>query len=375
MKFDGITTKRLTDDTLIVVIQGRWQTGRALPSPPDVDALLAHTDIQRLQFDCSNLGGWDSSLAVFLATLMDRCKSRGIEVDASGLPAGVNRLLALAESGPPEESTEPISVGLAPLTWLRKTVRGGILQVTQTLAFTGELGLSLTRLARGTARFRTEDLLITVQECGWQALPIVSLISILVGLILAFMGAVQLQMFGAQIYVADLVGIGMAREMGAVMTGVIMAGRTGAAFAANLGTMQVNEEIDALQTLGLSPMEYLVLPRMAALIVMMPLLCIYANIMGILGGMLVGVGAFDMSTILYLNQTRDALSITHFGIGIAKSIVFGMIVGFCGCMQGLHCGRSAAAVGKATTSAVVMAIVTIVVADGIFAVLTDVLGI
>jgi phospholipid/cholesterol/gamma-HCH transport system permease protein len=375
MQYDVLTSKQLAEGTLIIVIQGRWQTGRPLPSPSDMETLLAGTDARRLQFDCRRLDEWDSSLAVFLSTLMDCSRSLGIEVDMNGLPAGVRRLLSLAESVPPSESTEPIQDGLAPLVWLQEAVRGIVRWTTQTLAFTGELGLSLTRLARGEVRFRSEDLLITAQECGWQALPIVSLISILVGLILAFMGAVQLKMFGAQIYVADLVGIGMVREMGAVMTGVIMAGRTGAAFAANLGTMQVNEEIDALQTLGLTPVDYLVLPRMAALVVMMPLLCIYADIMGILGGMLVGVGAFDISIVQYLNQTRNALSITHFAIGIAKSVVFGMIVAFCGCMQGLHCGRSAAAVGKATTSAVVMAIVYIVVADGIFAVLTNVLGI
>jgi phospholipid/cholesterol/gamma-HCH transport system permease protein len=375
MEYDGYTTKRLAGGTLLVAIQGPWRTGRALPSPSDVDALLAETDTRRLQFDCSRLDRWDSSLAVFLSILMDRCKSLGIDLDAGGLPDGVRRLLSLAEAVPPNESTEPTKDGLAPLLRLQEAVQGIVRWATQTLEFTGELGLSLTRLVRGEVRFRAKDLLITAQECGWQALPIVSLISILVGLILAFMGAVQLKMFGAQIYVADLVGIGMAREMAAVMTGVIMAGRTGAAFAANIGTMQVNDEIDALQTLGLTPMDYLVLPRMAALIAMMPLLCIYANIMGILGGLLVGVGAFDISMVQYLNQTRNALSITHFAIGIAKSVVFGMIVAFCGCMQGLNCGRSAAAVGKATTSAVVMAIVYIVVADGIFAVLTNVLGI
>ena len=247
--------------------------------------------------------------------------------------------------------------------------------VVDTFEFVGELALSVIRLIRGKAHIRMVEVMQIVQACSWQALPIVSLISLLVGLILAFMGAVQLRLFGAQIYVADLVGIGMAREMGAVMTGVIMAGRTGAAFAANLGSMQVNEEIDALQTLGVAPMDYLVLPRITALMLMMPLLCIYADFMGILGGMLVGVGAFDISATQYLNQTRNALSVTHFGIGVVKSVIFGLIVAICGCMQGMRSGRSAAAVGQATTSAVVIAIVYIVVADGLFAVLTNVLGI
>jgi phospholipid/cholesterol/gamma-HCH transport system permease protein len=167
----------------------------------------------------------------------------------------------------------------------------------------------------------------------------------------------------------------MAREMGAVMTGVIMAGRTGAAFAANIGTMQVNEEIDALQTLGVSPMDYLVLPRIAAMVLMMPLLCIYADAMGILGGMLVGVGAFDIAYAQYLDRTISALTLAHIGIGVFKGVIFGGIVAFCGCMQGMRCGRSASAVGNATTSAVVIAIVYIVVADGLFAVLTNIIGI
>jgi phospholipid/cholesterol/gamma-HCH transport system permease protein len=196
-------------------------------------------------------------------------------------------------------------------------------------------------------------------------LPIVTLISLLVGLILAFIGAVQLMMFGAQIFVADLVAIAMVRVMGAVMVGVIMAGRTGAAFAAQIGTMQVNEEIDALQTLGISPMEFLVLPRMLALILMMPLLCIYADLMGIMGGFIVGVGMLDISSTQYINQTIKALNLYHFSIGLFHGLVFGVLVALAGCLRGIQCGRSASAVGQATTSAVVTSMVCIVVATAI----------
>jgi phospholipid/cholesterol/gamma-HCH transport system permease protein len=188
-------------------------------------------------------------------------------------------------------------------------------------------------------------------------------------------GAVQLAMFGAQIFIANLVGIAMAREMAAIMTGIIMAGRTGAAFAAQIGTMQVNEEVDALITMGVSPMEFLVLPRMLALIVMMPLLCLYANLVGILGGFVVGTGMFDISFTQYMEQTRLALNLTHFGLGIFKSAVFGVLVAIAGCLRGMECGRSASAVGDAATSAVVTSIVLIVVIDGIFAVITNIIGI
>jgi phospholipid/cholesterol/gamma-HCH transport system permease protein len=203
----------------------------------------------------------------------------------------------------------------------------------------------------------------------------VSLISFLVGLILAFMGAVQLRQFGAQIFVADLVGLGMAREMAPIMTGIIMAGRTGASYAAQLGTMQVNEEIDALSTMGISAMEFLVLPRMLALILMMPLLCIYSDLMGILGGVLVGTGMLDLTLTEYYNETVQAVGLFDIGLGVFKGGVFGVLVALAGCLRGMQCGRSAQAVGAAATSAVVMGIVLIIVADGVFAVVTDALGI
>jgi phospholipid/cholesterol/gamma-HCH transport system permease protein len=227
----------------------------------------------------------------------------------------------------------------------------------------------------GRAQFRRSDLILISQESGAQALPIVSLISLLVGLILAFIGAVQLMMFGAQIYVANLVGIAMVRVMGAIMTGIIMSGRTGASFAAQLGTMQVNEEIDALKTLGVSPMEFLVLPRMLALVLMMPLLCLYADLMGVLGGLIVGVGMLDLNLMEYYNQTRAAVGLNDLLIGLFHSLVFGVLVALAGCLRGLQCGRSASAVGDATTSAVVTGIVSIIVATAIITVMTNVLGI
>jgi len=239
----------------------------------------------------------------------------------------------------------------------------------------GEAFVALGRFLVGKATFRRSDLVLLLQECGAQALPIVSLICVLVGLILAFVGAIQLKMFGAQIFVADVVGIGMVRVMGAIMTGIIMAGRTGAAFAAQLGTMQVNEEIDALKTLGISPIEFLVLPRMIALIIMMPLLCLYADFMGILGGLVVAMGMLDLNATEYLNRTREALTLTTVAIGVFHSAVFGVLVALSGCLRGIQCGRSASAVGYATTSAVVTSIVSIIVATAIITFACQVLGI
>lgn len=227
----------------------------------------------------------------------------------------------------------------------------------------------------GKSRFRGRDLLRLIQECGVDALPIVSLISILVGLILAFVGAIQLRMFGATIYIADLVGISMARAMGAIMTGIIMAGRTGASFAAAIGTMQVNEEIDALKTSGIPPIDFLVLPRVLALALMMPLLTLYADAMGMMGGLLVAVAGLDINFFEYFNQTKLAVNLTNVGIGVFSGLVFGVLVGLSGCLRGIQCGRSASAVGSATTSAVVSGIVSIIVATAVITVVCDVLRI
>jgi phospholipid/cholesterol/gamma-HCH transport system permease protein len=245
----------------------------------------------------------------------------------------------------------------------------------EVVAFFGEVTIAFGRLLRGKARFRRSDLMVVLQEVGAQALPIVSLISFLVGVILAFLGSIQLLQFGAQIYVADLVGIGMARDMAAMMVGIILAGRTGAAFAAQLGTMQVNEEIDALATLGLSPMDFLVLPRVLALIVMTPLLCLYANLMGLLGGAFVGVSFLDLPAVTYLQETQYALQPADFTGGLIKSAVYGIVVAVAGCLRGMQCGRSSAAVGQATTSAVVTSIVFIVISMAILTLIYNALGV
>jgi phospholipid/cholesterol/gamma-HCH transport system permease protein len=244
-----------------------------------------------------------------------------------------------------------------------------VAEVGGMLEFLGGASLAFLRLLRGRASFRGSDLALLLQECGAQALPIVTLISFLVGAILAFIGAVQLQQFGAQIYVANLVGLAMALEMAAMMTAIIMSGRTGAAFAAQLGTMQVNQEIDALTTLGISPMEFLVLPRMLALVLMVPLLTVYANLMGMLGGAAISATMLDVSLAVYFHQIQEALTLKYFAQGLIKSAVYGVIIALAGCMRGVQSGRSAAAVGEAATSAVVTSIVGIIVASAVLTVL------
>ena len=238
----------------------------------------------------------------------------------------------------------------------------------------GGATLALLNLVRGRANTRLRDTLYFVEQCGPQAVGIVALISVLVGMILAYLGSVQLRQFGAEVYVANLVAIGMVREMGALMTAVIMAGRTGAAYAAQLGAMQSNEEIDAITTLGISPMEYLVLPRLLALIFVMPLLCIFSDALGLVGGGIVAAG-MDISSAQFIHQAQEAVSLSDVLTGLFKSLVFAALIATAGCQAGLQSGRSSAAVGQATTRAVVNAIVYLVIADAALNILYDKLGI
>jgi len=367
---------RPIDDTLLVRLAGDWTITEGIPSVEEVQKQAdSGPPVQRIAFDTQDLGRWDSGLITFLIKLFEQSSQSQIDTNREGLPEGVRRLLDLAAAVPEKKDAHKEAVREPFLVQVGKSSMDIARQAGALVTFLGESTIALGRFFVGKAKFRRSDLWLTIQQCGVDALPIVTLISFLVGLILAFVGAVQLAMFGAQIFIANLVGIAMAREMAAIMTGIIMAGRTGAAFAAQIGTMQVNEEVDALITMGVSPMEFLVLPRMIALIVMMPLLCLYANLVGILGGFVVGTGMFDISFTQYMEQTRLALNLTHFGLGIFKSAIFGVLVAIAGCLRGMECGRSASAVGDAATSAVVTSIVLIVVTDGLFAVITNIIGI
>ncbi len=362
-------------DTLLVSLSGSWRLVEKLPSPAEVWRQAEATPgIRRMAFDTRGVTGWDSGLLTFLGKIIAGNERRQIDTDRSGFPEGVRRLLALASAVPQRKDARQGDASPSLLARLGTESLAAAGQTRVMLAFLGEAFLSVLKLLRGAARYRRADFLLILQECGAQALPIVTLISFLVGVILAYVGAVQLRQFGAQIYVADLVGIAMTREMGAMMAAVIMAGRTGAAFAASLGSMQVNEEIDALTTLGISPMEFLVLPRMLALASMMPLLCVYADLVGVLGGASVGVGMLDLGSVEYFVRSSHAIALNDVLAGLVKSGVFGMLVAVAGCLRGMQCGRSSAAVGWAATSAVVTGIVLIVVSDALMTVIFNIVG-
>jgi phospholipid/cholesterol/gamma-HCH transport system permease protein len=371
-----MTVKQTSADTLLLALSGSWKLGEALPSAADIQKRLEEAGgIEAIAFDTRKLAGWDTGLLAFLQRLRRLCEDNRVRIDSGGLPKGARQLLALAAAVPEKKDARKPYERQPFLAMVGDETADFFASTGRLLAFIGETTLALGRLLRGRAAFRRTDLWLILESCGGQALPIVSLISFLVGLILAFVGAIQLVLFGAQIYVADLVGIAMVRLMAAVMTGVVMAGRTGGAFAAQLGTMQVNQEIDALKTLGLSPMEFLVLPRMLALALMMPLLCLYANVMGILGGLVVGVGILDIGVVQYYQRTIAAVRLWDLGIGLFSGTVFGVIIALSGCMRGMECGRSASAVGDAATSAVVTAIVGMTLSTAVITVICNILGI
>jgi len=328
-----------------------------------------------IRFDGAALGQWDSLLMTFLLDFSRACAQRELAVDVTGLPDGVQALLSLAAAVPERKGDRRIA---RRTFWIAEFGEGARILWQDALfitRFIGEITLTGVALLARRPRFRRIDLLSQIQECGPSALPIVALISLLVGLILAFVGAVQLALFGAQIYIADLVGLGMTREMGALMTAIIMAGRSGAAFAAQIGSMNVNLEISALRVMGFSPIEFLVLPRMLALILVLPILCLFSDLMGIVGGGLVSIGIFDIPLTQYLHRTIESVHLPDFLIGVSKGALFGVLIALAGCIRGVQCGRSASAVGNATTSAVVTSIVFIVVADSIVTLICDRLGI
>jgi phospholipid/cholesterol/gamma-HCH transport system permease protein len=299
---------------------------------------------------------------------------RGINVNLE-LPEGIRRLLSLAFAVPPIEEARCGKPDDFFLTALGGRILALGLGINEFLAFVGELAQACRRLISGSSHIRAQDFWEAVHECGVGSLPIISLTSLLFGLILAFVGSVQLTQFGAQIYVAGLVSIGMLRIMGAVMVGVVMAGRIGAAYAALMGAMQANEEVDALQAAGIRPVDFLILPRLLAMLIMTPLLTIYAGFLGIVGGYMVADTIMDINPYEYFDTTIRMTPFRHVLVGLVYGTFFGIIIALAGCFHGMRCGRNARAVGLATTTAVVYSIVGVIVATAVITVIASILNV
>jgi phospholipid/cholesterol/gamma-HCH transport system permease protein len=373
---DPLSLSYPSADKALLSLQGDWTLdGGQVEWGVIHKDMEARGDLREILLECQSLGEWDSRLLTLLQNLSDYAEQREIQLDLSRLPDGARQLLELSRAVPEREGASRIP---SSKPWLER-LGGSALrfwgELVDFTSFIGELSLSVVRLLTGRASFRAVDFGRFLQAAGPQALPIVSLIGVLVGAVLAFVGAVQLQMFGAEIYVANLVGLGSVREMGAMMTAIIMAGRTGSAYAAQLGTMQVNDEIDALKTFGISVIDFLVLPRTLALLLMLPLLTIWADVLAIIGGMLVGVLVLDIGLLEYLIQTQESMTLMDVAVGLIKSLIFALVIAISGCLRGLQSGKNSSAVGNATTSATVTAILLIVVWDAITTILFNRLGI
>lgn len=357
---------RDTDGMLVVMLSDDWSLERVTPRFDAVMAAGASAhEARALALDATRLGTWDSSLLVFLEQAQAYCDERQIALDPSGLPLQVTRLLALSRAVPERSAATAASETQSVITrlgqWGLQLWQG----LEDTLTFAGQVALAAVRLPTGSVRMRWREFWVVVQSNSSGALPIVTLIALLVGVIIAFLGVVVLERFGAGYYSSYLVGFGMLREMGALMTGIIMAGRTGAGFAAELGSMKITEEIDAFVTLGISPVEHLVLPRMLGILLMMPLLTLYADFVGILGGMVVTISLLDLSATQFVGGLLTAVSLSDALLGVSKGFVFGLLIGFAGCLKGLQTGNGASAVGRAATSAVVLGITLIILANAV----------
>ncbi|MFP4541417.1 MAG: ABC transporter permease [Opitutales bacterium] len=352
------------EDGVRLSLGGDWHWSSRGPALADLRGALEAAS-GPVQVDLQALGQADSTLTAFLLALQEWGRGAEREVRFEGLSEGQRRLLDLAQRVPEREEARRKPKARRLLESLGRQAVDVARGAFEVAAFTGAYVESFGRLLTGRSRLRWKDFWVVVQRVGVDALPIVSLISFLVGLIISFLGAVTLRQFGAEFAVAYLVGFGMLREMGAIMTGIIMAGRTGAAFAAEIGSMRVNEEIDALRTFGVSPVDYLVLPRLLAMLLMVPLLTAYANVIGIFGGWLVAEFLMGVPGSVFFREMTLVVGIEDLLLGLFKGLVFGYLVATSGCLRGLQSGAGASAVGIATTRAVVTGITLIIFATAI----------
>jgi phospholipid/cholesterol/gamma-HCH transport system permease protein len=360
----ALEVTRAANGTLVLRLTGSWRLDAAMPGAAEVERALDERAPARVAVDAGAIGSWDTGLVVFLFRVLGACEARGVAVDRGGLPPGVRRLLDLVQQAALPAVRPPSRPAL--LERVGRTALSARDRARALAEFVGETTLGLGRFAVGRARYRRVDLGLLLQQSGADALPIVALVNFLVGIILAFVGITQLRRFGAEHYVADIVGIAVVRDMAALITGVVLAGRSGAAFAAQLATMKVTQEVDALQTLGISPIDFLVVPRLVALTVMMPFLTLFADFTGILGGAAVGTTMMNQAFASYMRQTASSVTNGDIVGGIVKGATYGWLVALTGTLRGMEAERSSERVGEAATRAVVSGIVAIIAACGIY---------
>ena len=346
---------------------GAW-TLREVPALERCLAQISWPESGFVVFDGSALSSLDTAGAWVILRGLRQLERKGCRVTLRGLRPEHEALLLLIQKHPTEKSI-PVVVHSGFLNNLGRSVWLHVEQFQGILAFLGKSAVTLLRSLRRPSRIRWRAILYNLQIAGFNALPIVGLLAFLMGVVVAFQGAVQLARYGANIFVADLVGFSILREMSPLLTAIIVAGRSGSAYAAQIGTMQVTEEIDALRTMGVSPLELLVLPKVLALMVALPLLTIFADILGVLGGMVMAQAQLGVSYMDFIDRFEHAVKINHFLTGLAKAPIFAAIIALVGCFQGFRVSGSADSVGRQTTISVVQAIFLVIVFDALFSII------
>jgi phospholipid/cholesterol/gamma-HCH transport system permease protein len=358
----------------VIHLSGDWTT-RSLLELDDEILQSAWPESETITLDASEVGPLDTSGAWMLNRLVTSLQDMGKEVHLQGLDPKFEALLELVRDRLRRlgEFTPPRPQGS--FEKLGRLVYGGLQQATDLLAFTGEVALAFLRSLRDPTRIRFRLTVGVIQAAGLLALPIVGLLTFLLGIVIAYQGGLTLEQYGANIFIVELVTITMFREMGPLIAAIIVAGRTGSAFTAEIGTMKVTEEIDALTTLGMSPTDVLVLPKVIGLMVALPLLTLFADAMGVLGGMVAASSMLGVSFEDFFNRIPDAIKVSTFVVGVGKAPAFAAIIAMVGCFQGFQVEGGAESVGQQTTRSVVRSIFLVIVADAAFSILFSWLGI
>jgi phospholipid/cholesterol/gamma-HCH transport system permease protein len=326
-----------------------------------------------LAIDASEITAMDTCGAWLLHRAVRAFQAAGRSAQLRGLRPEFRALVDLIATRSPAAAPAAAAPGV--LASIGANVWQGIVDTVGLLAFVGDAALAAARWAAAPRRIRWRPIFHNVQSAGLEALPITGLLAFLLGLVIAYQGAEQLRRVGANLYIADLVGLAMVRELSPLITAIIVAGRSGSAYTAQIGTMTVTEEIDALRTIGVPPLDILVLPKLIALVLALPLLTVYTDAMGILGGMVMARAQLDVHFGTFVDRLGEAVSLTSYLIGVGKTPVFAAIIATVGCFQGFRVSASAESVGRQTTASVVQAIFLVILADAAFSVTFSWLGI
>jgi len=355
------------DGTLKLEVAGEWRVTEELPTAGDI--LSAHSAVREIRVVPGTPLEWDSSLPLFLLELQSWCREHRAALLLDPLPEELRRLFGIIEeseqNAPPPKPTE--SMEEPPL----RPVRRAFGEVKTSAQFVGECVLGTMEVPADPRQVRWKDLFTEMVEAGPKALPIVGLMSFLVGFVFAFESVRQLRRFGAEMYVINALGWSVVRQIGPTLAGVLLAGRTGAAFAAHLGNMKLNGEIDVLRVLGAAPVSFLVLPRLAALFAIAPMLTLYADLFGILGGLVATLWRVQITPVEFWIKLQSIVTLTDLNTGLIKGLIFGMLVAITGTLRGLQSERTSAGVGRATTSAVVTGITAIIAANSVLSPMFD----